>query len=157
MSETYMEHKSIFLEACCADCEEEKCGRDDGRQWSEDNPGTCDNCEEKGVRFVRADLVAETKRQRDALLAAAKGVFEGDDPDPEELRPAWRALYDAILECEQSDAGQAALAAAPETKRQRDELLGFLKLALSGTDFMPQSECFAAKALIAECEKTDEP
>jgi len=46
----------------------------------------------------------ETKRQRDALLAAAKGVFEGDDPDPEELRPAWRALYDAIHECEQGDA-----------------------------------------------------
>jgi hypothetical protein len=98
----YTEHKSIFLEPCCADCEEEKCGSDDGRQWSEDNPGTCDNCEEKAVRFVRADLVAETKRQRHALLEACKLL----------LPIAWQVTHTKhrdsiaalILECDATDA-----------------------------------------------------
>jgi hypothetical protein len=111
----------------------------------------------KGI--AAAIAVSETKRQRDALLAAAKGVFEGDDPDPEELRPAWRALYDAILECEQSAAGQAVLAAVPETKRQRDELLAMVRECVAWMSDVQRQLDYEivpkARSLIAECEQSD--
>ena len=64
------EHKVIWLEPSCGE------ENNEGRQWCQDNvwSDTCDGCEAKPVKFIRADLVEE---RRAALDATHKMISEG--------------------------------------------------------------------------------
>lgn len=51
------EHKEIWLQPWCDDCQKQSWGFDSGRQWCEDEAwGDCGTCGAKPVKYVLCDV-----------------------------------------------------------------------------------------------------
>jgi hypothetical protein len=56
------EHKEIWLQPWCGECQLKSWESDGGRQWCEDNPW--DDCEECGAKPIKYVLDVSAKRTR---------------------------------------------------------------------------------------------
>ena len=99
------DHKEIWLQPWCDDCESKSDGNrpDLGRLWAVDDPWTkCDECERPAVRYVLEADVTPEKPTASMILAGAKAMAVTSTANKPltaviygQPKDVWRAMWTA--------------------------------------------------------------